>query len=84
MGVPDGFSDGLSDAEGEGGGGFLSSEETSDGLLGAGLRALGVRKDARGAGRRSPPRPAQRSLQPFSRSGGPAAVKKKADAVGHK
>ena len=82
MDVPDGFSDGLSDGC-EAGKGFQSSEETPDGILGGGLRALGVKKDARGAGRRSPPRPAQRSMQPFSRSGGSAAVKKKADA-GHK
>ena len=50
MGIPEGFSDGLSDGDGDGGDGgdgFQSSEETRDGILGAGLRALGVRKDAR-------------------------------------
>ena len=80
MGVPEGFSDGLSDGDGTGGegvDGFHSTDETGDGLLGAGLRALGVKNPGKGAGRRSPTRTTQKSMQPFSRAGAPPGVKKR-------
>ena len=77
MGVPEGFSDGLSDGDGTGGeegeavDGFHSTDEAGDGVLGAGLRALG-----RVAGK-SPSRRSAKSMQPFSRAGAPTGVKKR-------
>ena len=76
MGVPEGLSDGLSEGDGTGGeegegvDGFHSTDETGDGLLGAGLRALGA-KAGKGSSRRA------KSMQPFSRAGAPTGVKKR-------